>query len=180
MFLWILAPLPLIAVFGCGLLFPMKKEHKKKYQPPGYVFSIVWTVITLLLGISTALVWQYSPGIPVLPVVLCALLTVTWCLWIALYGRIPKVGSLVVLVISCILAGAHACSVSMAKAGWTQHMCWPLLLSVAWLTFAASLSLECPVPKLLNDTTVLTSAAQEDAAAMEDTAAVGDAAATEL
>ena len=144
--LCVLSIVPITAVFGTSMVFPMKPSPPKKYQPPGFVFGIVWTILTLQLGISTALVWHASSKVPISVVILAALLTLVWGLWIVLYNRVDRIVSLAVLVGSCVLAAAHACSVAMIGTGWHQHLSWPLLLSVAWLTFAASLSLDAEKP----------------------------------
>lgn len=137
-FLAVVALFPLLAVFGTGRLFPMKQEPPKPYQPPGYVFGIVWTILTLMVGVSTALVMHTTNRVG-LTFFLAAALVSLWCLWVAVYQKVPKVASLAILVASCVAAAAHACSVAMVRP--VKHLSWVLLLSVAWLTFASSLSL---------------------------------------
>ena len=48
--------LPFIAVTLGGYFFPIKKNsHRPVFQPPNWVFGVIWTYITLSFGIITNL-----------------------------------------------------------------------------------------------------------------------------
>ena len=53
--------LPIVSIFLTGLKYPVQKQIVKPvFQPPDYVFSIVWTYITLMLGIITNMCFTMS------------------------------------------------------------------------------------------------------------------------
>ena len=46
--------LPILSIFLVGYYFPPSKtEYKPVFQPPSFVFSIVWTYVTIALGCIT-------------------------------------------------------------------------------------------------------------------------------
>ena len=46
--------IPIICIYITGHFFPIKDYNQKKikFQPPAYVFSIVWPILLLLIGFS--------------------------------------------------------------------------------------------------------------------------------
>jgi len=62
-----IAILPTLSIFLVGRLFPMdpkesRPDNKPPFQPPSYVFGIVWTYLTIALGVVTAYVYSTSFG----------------------------------------------------------------------------------------------------------------------
>ena len=60
-----IAILPTLSIFLVGRLFPMdpkesRPDNKPPFQPPSYVFGIVWTYLTIALGAVTAYVLHSS------------------------------------------------------------------------------------------------------------------------
>ena len=51
--------LPIVSIFLTGIKYPVKQEITKPvFQPPDWVFSVVWTYITLALGFITNMFYK--------------------------------------------------------------------------------------------------------------------------
>jgi tryptophan-rich sensory protein len=61
--LWIFSPI-LLGLGSSALFIPKNKIPKvrSKWNPPGWVFGVVWPILYLLLGYSSYLVWQDKTG----------------------------------------------------------------------------------------------------------------------
>ena len=56
--------LPFLTITTTGLFFPInRKQYMPVFQPPGWVFSIVWTYITFVLGYTTMRLYTRNIGI---------------------------------------------------------------------------------------------------------------------
>ena len=48
----VLTFVPLIVIFGSNLIFPVRQDnYRPSFQPPNYVFPIMWIYISLSLGL---------------------------------------------------------------------------------------------------------------------------------
>jgi tryptophan-rich sensory protein len=64
--LWssLMSILPIISIFLVGNYFPpSKQEYRPVFQPPGWVFGVVWTYITLVFGFVSAKAIDKSKGV---------------------------------------------------------------------------------------------------------------------
>ena len=107
-------------------------------SPPGIVFSIVWSVLYLLMGISAGLVWNtrtvYSwPLILVFIVQLALNMLWSFCFF---YMQSPVLGFVVLVVLFMVVVVYVAGSYTQHK--WAAIMNIPYLL---WLIFAGYLNL---------------------------------------
>ena len=139
--LWALLP---IAVGGLSALLSMKGMKENAYlvqpalQPPPWVFTTVWTILYLLMGIGAGLVWNAAPRgyqdalIPFFAQLflnfIWSPLFFTWKLWLAAFF---------------VLLGMLGFSIWMTAAfyrvrKWAGYLQIPYLI---WLCFAAYLNL---------------------------------------
>ena len=111
--------------------------EKSSLTPPGMVFSIVWSVLYLLMGISAGLVWStrtvYSWVLVLLFILQLALnLLWTFCFF---YMKSPMLGFVVLVVLFMLVA--------LYVAGcYTQHK-WSAIINIPyllWLLFAGYLN----------------------------------------
>jgi tryptophan-rich sensory protein len=99
-----------------------------KFRPPGWVFSVVWTILYILLGFSWAIAAITSER-QILAIILYLLLVLSLCVWIFVYGRSQKTVASWILIIALAFGFASA---SMGNEA-SKAMISPLL---AWLIFA--------------------------------------------
>lgn len=110
---------------------------KSSLTPPGIVFSIVWTILYLLMGISAGLVWNtrtvYSWGLILLFILQLALnLLWTFCFF---YMKSPVLGFVVLVVLFMLV-------VLYVSGCYTQHK-WSAIMNIPyllWLIFAGYLN----------------------------------------
>lgn len=131
--LFVLAP-----IFLCPLLsralsgdrrFAAVYAQQAPWQPPGWVFGIVWPVLYGLLGYSLALAVESESGAGVRDMLVLFALNVCWT---PIFLRGNVTGALALLL------------VMIAQAGWVVDQT-PLLTPyvipyILWLTFAATLN----------------------------------------
>jgi len=99
------------------------------FRPPGWLFSVVWTILYILLGFSWAFAVRNAEN-KILAIVLYSLLVFLLGVWIFVYGGLNKKTAASWLLI-LILAFAFAC-ISVGNE-WSKIMIAPL---IAWLIFA--------------------------------------------
>jgi len=59
----VISILPMISIFLTGRLYPMKEDtYQSKFEPPSWVFGVVWTYLTLSFGYVSARVIFNSKG----------------------------------------------------------------------------------------------------------------------
>lgn len=111
---------------------------KSALTPPGIVFSIVWSVLYLLMGISAGLIWNtrtvYSWVLILLFIVQLVLnLLWTFCFF---YMQSPIIGFAVLVVLFMVV-------VLYVAGCYTQHK-WAAIMNIPyllWLIFAGYLNL---------------------------------------
>lgn len=105
-----------------------------RYQPPGWVFGVVWPVLYLLMGVSLAFLYEIGAKRPAMYLLL---LLVGLNAWYVVFAPrcMPKaaLASILALLLGAKLT-AKAAHRARPTAGW---LIAPL---VAWLTFASFLS----------------------------------------
>ena len=55
---WIVLAMPIVLGLGSGFLVSRKKIPTSKYNPPGWVFMLVWPILYALMGYSSYLVYK--------------------------------------------------------------------------------------------------------------------------
>jgi tryptophan-rich sensory protein len=111
--------------------------EKSSLTPPGMVFSIVWSVLYLLMGISAGLVWStrtvYSWALILMFILQLALnLLWTFCFF---YMKSPMLGFVVLVVLFMLV-------VLYVAGCYTQHK-WSAIINIPyllWLLFAGYLN----------------------------------------
>lgn len=134
---------PLVLGMGSGWLLMSRSGYvqcgrRPSIQPPGWVFSVAWTVLYILAGAAAALAWRragrkWTRGLTALAVALLALMA-----WWAYFASVCKpstafaaiVPAAGLVVVATALMWADGAVVSAALLG-------PL---VAWMVFASLLS----------------------------------------
>ena len=111
---------------------------KSALTPPGIVFSIVWSVLYLLMGISAGLIWNtrtvYSWTLILMFIVQLAL-NLIWSLCF-FYMRSPILGFAVLVILFMVVFLYVMGSYTQHK--WAAIMNFPYLL---WLIFAGYLNI---------------------------------------
>lgn len=141
--LYIVSPIACLALGGLsGFVGAARGEwyealNKPNWQPPGWVFGPVWTVLYTLMGIALAgVIDKGTPGRPRAVALFAVQLGVN-LLWPILFFRLHTIGlALVDLVALWLLIGATV------AAFWSvRDCCGAILLPYwAWTTFALALN----------------------------------------
>ena len=136
--LWIFSPI-VLGLGSSALLIPRKKipRVRSKWNPPGWVFGVVWPILYLLLGYASYLVWKdkekSSENILEKYIIHFVLLL----LWWPYFVYFPNAGfatiSLLLLAISAVYIGWN-----FYKINKTAGYC--LVPYIAWLFFATFLT----------------------------------------
>ena len=136
------------SLIGLGLPYLVNLIRDKKYvpcgnkpsiQPPGWVFGVAWTILYVLLGIASYLLWIGSKrNIGSSSVISLILLIAALNLWWIVFSNIcnPKLAfaSIVSILLQSIVTMQILFTNKQNVPGW---LTLPLVL---WLTFASSLS----------------------------------------
>lgn len=129
----ILLFIPLITGFATSFGCNIGKDAGKAvpFRPPGVVFSIVWPVLYILLGVS----WMYANRENVYSNIPYSILTLLLVMWIVVYGcmKNKKVG--VWIISLSILASLYCYTVG----GDISKYC--ILPLIVWLIFAMCLNM---------------------------------------
>jgi tryptophan-rich sensory protein len=130
---------PIILGLGSGY-FVSRKEIPKvdsKYNPPGWVFAVVWPILYLLLGYSGYIISKSTSGKKNLYLKLFfiqVLLTIAWWPYFIYYpNKVFATFSLVVLAIFAFILAKLFFSVNKIAA-------YCLVPYVIWLSFASFLA----------------------------------------
>lgn len=138
--LWIFSPI--ILGLGSSALFITRDQIPKvrsKWNPPGWVFGVVWPILYLLLGYSSYLVWQEKNSDKSNQNILekysihLVLLLLWWPYFVYFPNAMFATGSLLLLAISAVYIGWN-----FYKINKTAGLCWfPYTI---WLFFATFLT----------------------------------------
>lgn len=129
-------------VFGMLSSFLKKRNARKnasQYQPPGWVFGIVWPILYIMLGISIFIQWRsanrkYDTNV-------CLLLTIFVLLntWWFLFGgeHLAPTFSFIFILFTTILIYFTALHLYTTNNKITAYLALPL---AAWMTYASFLT----------------------------------------
>ena len=130
--------LPLIVGFGTGMICHTKSSagSSVKFRPPPWVFSVVWTLLYLMIGLSWLLSLRAQGGQSQLLInVLYIQLIVILALWLVLYSCMnQKKWALVMMVL--VLIGTLL-TYTMVSSVVAKGLLVPLFV---WLLYALLLS----------------------------------------
>ena len=125
---------PPATLFTLGRLFPVRQRAPIAFQPPPWVFGVVWSVLSVLLGVVTALAYRDTPTVLLYYVTVLAL----WSLWIVVNYHGRSVVSLVLLILSGLTLAFYASHLS--RTGHLVSSCLLLGLGLTWLMCATALN----------------------------------------
>lgn len=81
---YIIYIIPLICVFGVSLFVDMDKNAGSNvwFRPPGYMFSVIWSILLILLGITMYHSFNYNHIVFYMHILIVILLSA----WISIYN----------------------------------------------------------------------------------------------
>lgn len=127
--------LPALTGYGTAMFCKVGSEAGSNvpFRPPPIVFSIVWPILYLLLGISWLLARNSNGFIAdLLYIVIIALLN----LWIYMYSCVKDKKSAISVIVISFIATLLTCI--FVGTFWSKLMLFPLIL---WLAFASILNI---------------------------------------
>ena len=137
-YIWIFSPI-VLGLGSSAIFIPKNKIPKvrSKWNPPGWVFGIVWPILYLLLGYSSYLFWQEKEkgekSILQKYIIHLLLLLLWWPYFVYFPNAIFATISLFLLAISGVYIGWEFYVINK-----TAGYCWiPYIL---WLFFATFLT----------------------------------------
>ena len=136
--LWIFSPI-VLGLGSSALFIPRNKIPKvrSKWNPPGWVFGVVWPILYLLLGYASYLVWNSSDKRIGNTLEKYIIHLVLLLLWWPYFVYFPNAGfatiSLLLLAISAVYIGWNFYRINK-----TAGYCW--IPYIAWLFFATFLT----------------------------------------
>lgn len=118
--------LPMFSVYLITLFNPMKKDNSPSpYQPPGWVFGVIWPILLIMVGYS----WKLRPKLTPY----YSLLTFLLSSWVILYNTNKNYGLLNILTTITL-------TVFIIFHKFKQLSSYLLIPLTAWLSFASFLS----------------------------------------
>ena len=137
-YFWIFSPI--VLGLGSSAIFVTKSKIPKvrsKWNPPGWVFGVVWPILYLLLGYASYLVWQEKKekidSILQKYIIHLILLLLWWPYFVYFPNAIFATISLFLLAISAVYIGWNFYEINK-----TAGYC--LVPYIAWLFFATFLT----------------------------------------
>lgn len=136
--LWIFSPI-VLGLGSSALFIPRNKIPKvrSKWNPPGWVFGVVWPILYLLLGYASYLVWNSSDKRIGNTLEKYIIHLVLLLLWWPYFVYFPNAGfatiSLLLLAISAVYIGWNFYRINK-----TAGYCW--IPYTMWLFFATFLT----------------------------------------
>jgi benzodiazapine receptor len=136
---YILLLSPIILGMGSGFLFRGKpiSKVKSKFNPPGWVFGVVWPILYLLLGYSSYLIWNSNSSkrntYLIIYIIHLLLLTAWWPYFLYFPNRYFATASLIFLFLYAII-------ISILFSQINKTASYFLIPYILWLSFASFLS----------------------------------------
>jgi tryptophan-rich sensory protein len=125
------------AIFGPGAWYA--SLAKPTWNPPGWVFGPVWTVLYLMMAVAAWVVWRSGrPAAVALPLALYGVQLVLNALWSWIFFGLHRPGLAFAELLCLWLAilGTMLCFHRHSRAA-----CWMLAPYLAWVSFASVLNL---------------------------------------
>lgn len=125
--------IPLITGFVTSFSCSIGKEAGREvsFRPPSIVFSIIWPILYILLGVS----WMYANRETVYNNIPYSMLTFFLVMWIVVYGCMKNKKAGVWIITFSILASLYCYTVG----GRISKYC--ILPLIVWLIFAMCLNM---------------------------------------
>ena len=118
--------LPLLGVYITTFFNPMEKDNNSSpYQPPGWVFGVIWPILLLLIGYS----WTLRPSLSNYYFIQTLLLSS----WVVFYNKNKRYGLVNILVTLCL-------TLFMIGYKFKKVSSYSLVPLALWLSFASFLS----------------------------------------
>ncbi|MBB5699331.1 TspO/MBR family protein [Sphingomonas yantingensis] len=144
---FVTVPLVLFLGFAAGAVVPSGDANpwyqalsKPSWQPPGWAFPVVWSILYILMGVAIAMILNArgakGRGIAIALFVAQLLVNLTWS--IVFFGM--HLVSFAAVEIIVILALAIATTFALARV--RRQAAWLMVPYLAWLTFASILAFE--------------------------------------
>ncbi len=132
--------LPLILGFGSGIFYSSKNipKPKTRFNPPGWVFGVVWPILYILLGYSSYLIYSSNSKehntVFILYIIHLLLLTAWWLFFVKYPGfRAYAFWSLIFILF-------YACLLFSLYYKINKRAAYCLIPYILWLSFASYLS----------------------------------------
>jgi len=132
---WLIGAIPLVTGYAAGALCPVGESAAAAIpaRPPGWVFSVVWPLLYIAMGVA----WVRSRGTDPIIDVLFGLLTLLLVLWQYLYGCQGKQRQALYVLVAGIAAALATLVYAAQRERSAAYLLAPL---VAWLVFATMLN----------------------------------------
>lgn len=140
--------IPVVLVGGGSALCTMnsmevyKNMEKPSIAPPGWLFPVVWTILFILMGIASYLVWESGSSRRGTALTVYGLQLAVNFLWTLVFFNLQAYwASVAVLVVLWVLI--LAAIVLFARINRTSA--WLLVPYLIWVTFAAYLNISVAI-----------------------------------
>ena len=140
-----ISAIPFIGIFMAGRAFPVTKSRPIPGRPPGIVFGVVWTVLTLLLASAGVITTLRFDAVPLcLFMILLTLFTILSICWLYAYSKYSSGDAAQVIVVVMLIA-MLLLVVAMTGHSDTDGVNMVVGMHIAplivWLTYATNLNL---------------------------------------
>lgn len=144
---FVTVPLVLLLGFGAGAIVPSGDANpwyqalsKPSWQPPGWAFPVVWSILYALMGVAIAMILNArgakGRGIAIVLFVVQLMVNLAWS--IVFFGmHLVSVAAVQIIV---ILALAIATTFAFARV--RRQAAWLMVPYLAWLSFASILAFD--------------------------------------
>ena len=113
------------------------KLQKPAWNPPGWLFGPVWTVLYLGMAVAMWLVWKAAPEASVLPLRLYGIQLLLNHLWSPVFFLLKKPGAAFAVIVTMWLAIAATTACFALRVPLAAQLMLPYL---GWVSFAAILN----------------------------------------
>tara|TARA_B110000444_G_scaffold110151_1_gene104045 strand:+ start:2970 stop:3335 length:366 start_codon:yes stop_codon:yes gene_type:complete len=117
----------MLSLYFIEIFYPVKKNAGKDlpYRPPGWVFGVVWPILSILIGVS----WNFAPELSKYYLILTAFIS-SWSIFYANNRTLAFLNILTSIGITIYLISSNFKKIA-------SYLLIPLL---GWLIFASYLS----------------------------------------
>lgn len=125
--------LPIVSISIFGKLFPIKQSYHPIFQPPNWVFPIIWSYNTLSLGLITSQILKNNDN----PFIYILYFSIVFCLnyWLYLNSKSKIKKSFYLLVVTTYLSILYCTFLTSYS-----RLSYILLPIPFWLTLASCLN----------------------------------------